>query len=355
MARLFTDLPEGPLAIVGDVHGEIGALEALLAKIAKVAQGPRGLGSRERTVVFVGDLVDRGPDSVAVVRRVAELVSRGRARAVLGNHELNLLVDPHGRKPAKEGNGWFHGRDDHYQLEGGRKGPFASRTASESERAEMLGFFRTLPLVAERDDLRVVHAGYYADAAAALPREGDVAALVEERAAAIEADLRARGRWQAADEERARFAQLKDIACEPTEHLSAVAEVEHAQQARNPIKLLTSGGEIPVEPGAHFFTGGKWRFLTRERWWHAPQDRPTVFGHHWRRRGGPIAGKVDVWDDVPTYGWSGDAFCVDYSVGRRYAERVAGRSDGFDNGLAALLWPERELVFDDRDDRIPTR
>jgi hypothetical protein len=40
-------------------------------------------------------------------------------------------------------------------------------------------------------------------------------------------------------------------------------------------------------------------------------------------------------------------FCVDYAVGGRYAERAQGRTAEFKCRLAAMRWPERELVFDD--------
>ncbi|MCS6901693.1 MAG: hypothetical protein RMJ98_18830, partial [Myxococcales bacterium] len=110
----------------------------------------------------------------------------------------------------------------------------------------------------------------------------------------------------------------------------------------------------PVPPGKHFFTAGKWRVLNRARWWKQPVDRATVIGHYWRRRGGHIQGKIDVWDDLPPFAWSGGVFCVDYSVGRRFRERLQGKKQEFVGALGALRWPERLLFFDDRKDAIPT-
>ena len=63
--------------IIGDVHGCIEELDALLEKY--------GAG---RQVVFVGDLVAKGPDSHAVVKRARKL----EARAVLGNHDARALA-----------------------------------------------------------------------------------------------------------------------------------------------------------------------------------------------------------------------------------------------------------------------
>jgi hypothetical protein len=347
MPRLIQPLPDGPLDLVGDVHGEIEALLALLHRLGVDPERRRAA----RPVVFVGDLVDRGPDSVAVVELVAGLVDAGLAHVVLGNHELNLLLDD-----KKEGNGWYWGdADDHAQLGIGRV-PFRSRVATTTERDHVRAFLADLPLALERPDLRVVHACWSAEAAAALPHAGDHAALARSIAAEIAEDLKAREVPHRAAAERAAFAGLKDRDVPPDRYLAAVAEEDVAHQARNPIKLLTSGAEVPVADGKAFFVGGKWRFVTRDRWWRRPVDRPTVVGHYWRRRGPPIEGKLDVWDDVPPFAWSGGVFCVDYSVGRRYAERANGRTHatGFDGGLAALRWPERVLVFDDRDGHAPT-
>lgn len=95
---MIKSLPDGPLDIVGDVHSELVALQALLAE---VGYDDRGLHSEGRHLVFLGDLVDRGPDSPRVVPLVRDLVEAGRASVVLGNHELNLLRGEH-----KAGNDW---------------------------------------------------------------------------------------------------------------------------------------------------------------------------------------------------------------------------------------------------------
>jgi bis(5'-nucleosyl)-tetraphosphatase (symmetrical) len=64
--------------VIGDVHGCIEELDALLTLLSVKIGAP----AREQ-LVFVGDLMDRGPDPVGVVRRVREL----GARAVMGNHD----------------------------------------------------------------------------------------------------------------------------------------------------------------------------------------------------------------------------------------------------------------------------
>ncbi|MFF7333576.1 polynucleotide kinase-phosphatase [Streptomyces sp. NPDC008150] len=83
--RRFNDLTHltGPFDIVGDVHGCASELESLLAKLGYVD----GVHPAGRTAVFVGDLVDRGPDSPGVLRRVMSMVGSGNALCVPGNHE----------------------------------------------------------------------------------------------------------------------------------------------------------------------------------------------------------------------------------------------------------------------------
>ena len=71
---LVRPLFAGPIDIVGDIHGEIDALLALLHHLGYAEDGIHAQGRR---LVFVGDLTDRGPDSPSVV----SLVGRLRRRA----------------------------------------------------------------------------------------------------------------------------------------------------------------------------------------------------------------------------------------------------------------------------------
>lgn len=84
----------GPFDIIGDVHGCRAELERLLAQL-----GWQGLRHPEgRTAVFVGDLVDRGPDTPGVLRIVMDMVDAGTAVCVAGNHEQKLVRALNGRK-----------------------------------------------------------------------------------------------------------------------------------------------------------------------------------------------------------------------------------------------------------------
>ncbi|WP_406270129.1 polynucleotide kinase-phosphatase [Actinacidiphila glaucinigra] len=88
LERRYNDKREltGPFDIIGDIHGCSSELETLLGKLGYVD----GVHPEGRTAVFVGDLVDRGPDSPGVLRRVMGMVAAGDALCVPGNHENKL-------------------------------------------------------------------------------------------------------------------------------------------------------------------------------------------------------------------------------------------------------------------------
>ncbi|NGO15336.1 polynucleotide kinase-phosphatase [Streptomyces sp. HC44] len=83
--KRFNDLTHltGPFDIIGDIHGCASELESLLGKLGYLD----GVHPEGRTAVFVGDLVDRGPDTPGVLRRVMSMVASGDALCVPGNHE----------------------------------------------------------------------------------------------------------------------------------------------------------------------------------------------------------------------------------------------------------------------------
>jgi protein phosphatase len=91
----------GPFDIVGDVHGCFDEAVALLRKLgyrvqddqaAPMARHPEG-----RRAFFVGDLVDRGPKSPAVLRLVMAMVGAGTALCIPGNHDIKLKRKLDGR------------------------------------------------------------------------------------------------------------------------------------------------------------------------------------------------------------------------------------------------------------------
>jgi len=309
--------------------------------------------------VFLGDLVDRGPDSVAVVDRVAGLVAEGRASCILGNHELNLL-----RGRERSGNRWFWGesaeRWSHATDDGVVGGTFSSRAATESDRHRMLGFFRTLPVALRGAELRVVHAAWHAPAIEALESCVDFAEAAErseaDARALPEALLAARRAERAALD--AAGISLRNAATQPPA-LPAHSEAASIEQNSHHLGVLTSGPE-EVRPGLPAWRAGRFRVVRRERWWDGAVDVPTIVGHYWRLRlPSADASRKRLFDDLGPASWLGpdrNTFCVDFSVGRRFQSRTSTGGPpegGFREALGALRWrgadQSAELWFDDRD------
>lgn len=154
-----------PIYAIGDIHGHLDKLDEALTKIERD-------GGADAAVVFLGDLVDRGPDSPGVIDRIVGGVRAGRRWIVLkGNHDrfmTRFLADP-GRLEQRPKNtiGWLDPRI------GGRDtlrayGVDADMTRDIKEiHADAvaavpkahLDFLENLPLLHHAPDLLFVHAG----------------------------------------------------------------------------------------------------------------------------------------------------------------------------------------------------
>ena len=89
----------GPFDIIGDVHGCYDELADLLGTLGYqvAADGGSAVHPGGRTAVFVGDLVDRGPATPAVLRLVMGMTAAGSGFSVTGNHEAKLVRALRGR------------------------------------------------------------------------------------------------------------------------------------------------------------------------------------------------------------------------------------------------------------------
>ena len=340
---MFAPLPEGPLDVVGDVHGELDALLALLAHLGYDADG----GHRDgRRLVFVGDLCDRGPDSPGVVALVKRLVDSGRALATLGNHEINLL-----RGDRKDGNDWF------WSEYSARDAKYEPRVhLPPEERDAVIGFLRTLPLVLERADLRVVHAAWD-EASIARLRAADPALSRVDHFRRWDADaeglIAARGIGEAARVEYSEYRERLVDPAQPVPMLVAMAQVDEIRQMANPIRVVTSGIErVASRP---FFASGHWRFVERIRWWDEYTETvPVIVGHYWRQfahidRASLGKTEENLFTDLSPTAWHGrhrNVFCIDFSVGGRFLERPLTPEAVPRSRLGALRWPERVLALD---------
>lgn len=137
------------LDIIGDLHGQLAPLLHLAPHLGYDIDPNYGKGDwshpERRVLVFLGDLVDRGPHSLEVAELVMDLVRRGRAICLMGNHEYNLVAwRKLGRAPKKSN---------------------LSTITDIEERPErwapVLEFFATLPLAIELPDLRIIHASWH--------------------------------------------------------------------------------------------------------------------------------------------------------------------------------------------------
>uniref|UniRef100_UPI00334191DB metallophosphoesterase n=1 Tax=Castellaniella defragrans TaxID=75697 RepID=UPI00334191DB len=342
---LLQTIPDEPLAIIGDIHGEIDALNTLLDHLAR----DPGAGRR---LVFIGDLCDRGPDSVGVIARVRELVEQGRALAILGNHEINLLADD-----AKDGSGWYF--DTRKTSDQPFYAPFTR--AAPQQRPAIREFLAGLPLALQSPSLRIVHAAWDPPSIEAIAgvRRGELMDAMQHWKSRLHAAAQAEGLYTRYLEEKTRWAAALEDPDNPPPYLQAVADYETLEQRLNPVKRLTSGIEEPS--ATPFYSGNRWRYLDRTAWWNDYRGPlPVVIGHYWRMFDPPDANASRysrLFDGIAPTAWHGyeqRVFCVDYSAGARWRERKAnGHARQSRFRLAALLWPERTLVYDNGD-RYPT-
>ena len=153
--------------LIGDVHGCGATLGRLLEKLgyqqrAGVYRHPR------RKVIFLGDLIDRGPRIRLAVTIARRMVEEGEAHIVMGNHEYNALAYCHSA-PGESGRAWLR---EHTP----RNNRIIQETLEQYrdhlvEWEETLAWFMELPLYLDFGDFRVVHACWDQALIEALERE----------------------------------------------------------------------------------------------------------------------------------------------------------------------------------------
>lgn len=159
--------------IVGDVHGCAAELEALLDKLGYQRQHADGpYRHPDRTAVFVGDLIDRGPEQLRVLQTVKAMVDARSAQMVLGNHEFNAMAY------ATE---WPNGSGKYLRPHDDPSNPTAAKNEKQHEafldqvtgenRAHYLAWFWTQPLWLDLGGLRVVHACWHSESITVAARE----------------------------------------------------------------------------------------------------------------------------------------------------------------------------------------
>ncbi|MDT7525484.1 MULTISPECIES: metallophosphoesterase [Idiomarinaceae] len=209
--------------VIGDIHGHGDRLEALLKKLGyQLRQG--AWRHPERTLISVGDLIDRGPQQRKTVDIIRAMQDAGQAQVILGNHELNAVA-----WTLSDGNGGFlraHNANHTRQ----HAAFLAEAEQDKAWYASTLAWFRSLPVYLDLPALRVVHACWHAPSKAIIDAHSDAQAVLTEAA------------WIAANSKG------------------------HALY--DAIEVMNKGWEVSLPPGYSFVDKGDHRrFAIRTQWW----------------------------------------------------------------------------------------
>lgn len=140
--------------LIGDVHGCANTLQALLKKLGYEHRNGC-YRHKTRKVIFVGDIVDRGPHIREALHVVKDMVDSGEAEIVLGNHEYNAMCYcTRGRDEADHIFLREHNARNHRLI----RETLEQFEAYPEEWQGFLNWFHEIPLFLEKEHFRVVHA-----------------------------------------------------------------------------------------------------------------------------------------------------------------------------------------------------
>lgn len=233
---------------IGDIHGHYDKLIALLEKLDYVQQGDQWIHPDGRQPFFLGDYIDRGPQIPQVLQLVFAMCAAGRARAIMGNHELNALAWATPRADADAGSA-DRAQDSAQQwcrphTEKNRHQHAATlQQLDDAERAYWIEQFRGLaPFYENSGDaaFRAVHACWHP---AAIQRVAQA--------------WQAAGRW--------------------SDQLIRAASVDKSAQLYQDCELIMKGLEVPL-PDAKTVPdkAGVQRNEVRAQWWRQPASGESI-------------------------------------------------------------------------------
>jgi hypothetical protein len=313
--------------VIGDVHGHAEKLKGLLKQLG-YAKCNGAWRHSERTAIFIGDLIDRGPHQRGTVELVRAMVDAGNARIVLGNHEFNAVAwaTPNPEVPGEYlrprlGQRGIRNRRQHMK--------FLESVGEDScVHREYVAWFRSIPLWLDLGELRLVHACWSApDMDIVKPWLSADGSLTY--ALMVEASRKGSAEYQAIE------TVLKGPEIDLPEGYGYLDHDGHRRQRARlrwwdaSARTLRLAAEIPGRATA--FDGSTCPDLPDTPLGdsvHAPYcgDVPVLFGHYWR------TGAHDV--------YTSKTACVDYSAGNG-APLVAYRWDAGDR----ILVPEKFVGF----------
>lgn len=311
--------------VIGDIHGQAEKLMAMLRHLGYQERGGAWRHSDpQRKARFVGDLIDRGPGQLQVLKLVRAMIEADSGQAVMGNHEFNAIG--YGT-PDPEHDGHF------LRIRGSKNraqhAAFLNEVGLDTpEHKAWVAWFATLPLWLETEDLRLVHACWHPEHMATLAGQlGPNQTLTPEL---------------------------------------IVASSRKGTREYEAVEALCKGLEIALPPPVTFTDKqGVVRDRTRVRWWDEravtyrsaalmgtretnqlpdtalppsarvayDQTKPVFFGHYW------FTGRPQV--------LSTKTCCVDYSAAKDEEPLVAYRFDGereLSNDKLVAILPDQRIV-----------
>ena len=276
--------------IIGDVHGHAEALEALLKRHGYAPNG-RGYRHPERTVIFLGDLIDRGPQIRRTVEIARSMVDAGDATVIMGNHEFNALCY---HTPDPNNPGQYlrpHTTTNNEQHE-----KTLAEYSRDSELLALMDWIYTLPMWLELPELRAVHACWHAESIKNLKQHFAEARINPE---GLTECARSSGRF---------YAAVENVLKGPEGKLPGQASfTDKDGHERHSIRLkwflpserhtyrsysFPEQPHAPEEPLRGIDLQG-----------YSPQERPVFFGHYWL-------------EDAEPAPVAPNCFCLDYSVAK---------------------------------------
>ena len=307
---------------IGDIHGHYDELVVLLKKLGYQEQGGAyRFPDNARTVIFLGDYIDRGSRVRETVNLVRAMRDAGSAVALMGNHEFNALSFWHengaGGRPLKSIRGGYL-REHSFNKVAIHVKTVESYSGRKAEFLEMLDFLKTLPFYLETESFRAQHACFDLNSVQIL-KDMSLRAFTD--------------------------GNFDELIARANDQYN-----EYEDSLYEPFSLLLKGPELDLPDGLTFRDAeGVLRKRTRLRWWIDPKnanlqelsfqpgvelppvevpqeiheldfygenERPVFFGHYW------LTGFPELIRD--------NVCCLDYSVAgyRGDGRLVAYRFDG---------------------------
>jgi hypothetical protein len=283
----------GTIDIIPDIHGQFGKLRAALDALGW-RRGAAGWVHPEpaRTIVFLGDFIDRGPENRAVIDLVRDLIDSGKARAIMGNHELNALhfhtAHPETGDPLRD-----HSEKNLHQHESFlAEFPIGARATREA-----LAWMRGLPLFLETEGFRAVHACWSQSTIDRLRGLTPKGVLSEEQLvrAADRGDVLFKLAEEITKGPEHRLPDgfsFRDRSSTPRDHVRLQWWNAGARTWRDIAVSVPDPDQLPACPLPD----------TLRQQAYPAQERPVFFGHYWLE-GDPVL-------QAP------NALCLDYSAGK---------------------------------------